>query len=232
MQQQRRRRQNTKTSHSKLSNRHMTLREVMYPPHTGPHSPNPRRPHRLFHHICAHRYPWEADGEREKETPRAVVLALTCASPPWWSSSLWLHLIRTLALHSRALLHGHACGGWGVGEADQRSRFLSVSLVRRGGVRGTRAFLPGPKRRRLAHLLASPALPGHSSQPLSNRRAGERAFGGRGREGERGEEVLKGLERTWNGERGTSSPRASLQPLDMLQLKPASTSRILPRACV
>lgn len=95
-----------------------------------------------------------------------------------------------------------------------------------------RAFLPGPKRRRLAHLLASPALPGHSSQPLSNRRAGERAFGGGGCEGERGEEVLRGLERTWNGEQGTSSPHVSLQPLDMLQLKPASTSRILPRACV
>lgn len=50
----------------------------------------------------------------------------------------------------------------------------------------------------LAHLLVSPAHPGHSSQPLSNRRARERAFRG-------GWEVLRGLKRTWNGKQSTSS---------------------------
>lgn len=130
-----------------------------------------------------------------------------------------------------ARMWGCVCGG----ERGRSEVSLPICQPRKAR-RGARdeSFPPGPKRRRLAHLLASPALPGHSSQPLSNRRAGERAFGGGGVggggvcEGERGEEVLKGLERTWNGEQGTSSPHVSLQPLDMLRLKPASTFRILP----
>lgn len=96
--------------------------------HVLPRSPHPRRPHRLFRHICAHRYPWESDGERGRE--KEIPLALTCASPPRWSSSLWLHLIRTLALHSRALLHGHACGGleegWGWGQIRGLASYLSA----------------------------------------------------------------------------------------------------------
>ncbi len=72
---------------------------------------------------------------------------------------------------------------------------VSVSLEKR---RDQGSESPPGRQPRLAHLLVSPALPGHSSQPLSNRRARERAFRG-------GWEVLRGLKRTWNGKQNTSS---------------------------
>ncbi|KAM9356753.1 LOW QUALITY PROTEIN: uncharacterized protein ABDE67_004341 [Symphorus nematophorus] len=55
---------------------------------------------------------------------------------------------------------------------------VSVSLEKR---RDQGSESPPGKQPCLAHLLVSPALPGHSSQPLSNCRARERAFGGDGR---------------------------------------------------
>ncbi|KAK9517919.1 hypothetical protein VZT92_023251 [Zoarces viviparus] len=60
--------------------------------------------------------------------------------------------------------------------ADQRSR-LVYSLEKR---RDQGSESPPGRQPRLAHLLVSPALLGHSSQPLSNRRARERAFEGGG----------------------------------------------------
>ena len=62
--------------------------------------------------------------------------------------------------------------------ADQRSAWY-LPAWRRGGIKDQRV-LPASSPR-LAHLLVSPALLGHSSQPLSNRRARERVFGGDGR---------------------------------------------------
>lgn len=192
----------------------MTLRRSRVPP---PSLPQPQTTTLLIpSHLCTSLsmgIRWR-ESEREEEIPRAVVLALTCASPPRWSSSLWLHLIRTLALHGRALLHGHTCGG-GRGEEGRTDQEVSLPICQpRKARRSARdeSFPPGPKRRRLAHLLASPALPGHSSQPLSNRRAGEAGVRGRGWGGARGREGRRCL-KDWSGH-GTASrappPRMSL----------------------
>lgn len=122
--------------------------------------------------------------EIQQSSPSCAPLTwCLCGGPP-----LKLCLLKTLALHSHALLYGHTSVG-------QIRALLSLSAWRGGG--GIRSESPPSRQPHLAHLLVSPALPGHSSQPLSNRRAGERMQGGW--------EVLRGLKRTWNGEQSTSS---------------------------
>ncbi|MED6249621.1 hypothetical protein ATANTOWER_017073 [Ataeniobius toweri] len=56
----------------------------------------------------------------------------------------------------------------------------------------------------LVHLLVSPTYPGHSSQPLSNRRPGSEYSGVGG-----GWEVLTGLKRSWNSEQSSHSSYVS-----------------------
>lgn len=115
----------------------------------------------------------------ERKAP--AVLCLTCVSLCWSSA---LCLMKTLGLHSHALLYGQASAG--------QIRGLPCVCQHGEEEEGSRS-----RESLLAHLLVSPALPGHSSQPLSSRRA--RAFRGGGGE------VLRGLRRTWSGEQSTSS---------------------------
>ncbi|CAB1458812.1 unnamed protein product [Pleuronectes platessa] len=92
-------------------------------------------------------------------------------------------------LHSHALLYGHASVG-------QISGLPCVCQPReKEGIKDQRVLPTWQPR--LAHLLVSRALPGHSSQPLGNCRARDRVFGGW--------EGLRKLKRTWYGKQSTSS---------------------------
>jgi len=70
--------------------------------------------------------------------------------------------MKILVLRSHALLYGHASVG--------KIRGLPC-IYQPGEEEGSDS--PPSQQTRLAHLLVSPALLGHSSQPLSNRRARE-----------------------------------------------------------
>lgn len=111
--------------------------------------------------------------------------AYLCGGPPLCDRAGWRPSVYT-AMPSYMGMHV-----WGRSEVC----LVSLSLEKR---RDQGSESPPGKQPRLAHLLVSPALPGHSSQPLSNRRAREQAFRG-------GWEVLRGLKRTRNGEQSTSS---------------------------
>lgn len=75
--------------------------------------------------------------------------------------------MKTPGLHSHALLYGHASVG------QMRSVFVSPE-------RRKIKVSPPSRQVRLAQVRVSFALPGHSSQPLSDCRARERTFGGMG----------------------------------------------------
>lgn len=123
------------------------------------------------------------DGNQAEKPQLCCLLpACLCACPPQW-----LYLMKILVLRSHALLYGHASVG--------KIRGLPC-IYQPGEEEGSDS--PPSQQTRLAHLLVSPALLGHSSQPLSNRRAREWAFRG-------GWEVLRGLKQTCNGEQSTSS---------------------------
>lgn len=72
---------------------------------------------------------------------------------------------------------------------------LCVSMEKR---RDQGSESPLSRQPHLAHLLVSPTYPGHSSQPLSNRRPGSEHSGG-------GWEVLAGLKHSWNSEQSSYS---------------------------
>lgn len=144
----------------------MLIKEDIYTPTTQ----------RLLIYVYADQYAWS-------QFKKAVVPP-TCVSL-WWSSSLWLCLIKTLGLHSHALLYGHAsvvqirgllCISQPVEEEGSSIRESSwqaaVSSASPCVSRFPWSFQPAPQ------------------QPQSQRT---------------GREVLRGLKQTWNSEQSTTS---------------------------